>query len=59
MNHISANLAFGRREKNVWGNIGYKRSPKNKRGGGGRAPDSNVTPLLNAKHFWVKLYMVK
>ena len=80
MYHISANLALGRREKNIWGTkssrgrqIGYKRTPKKwqpfldikflcmapKKLTAGGVPDGNVPPLLNAKHLWVKLYLVQ
>ena len=54
MNHNSANLAFGRREKNIWGYKKVQGGKKPIRGskkfvGGGKneqgAPNGNVTPL--------------
>ena len=48
MYHISANLAFGRREKNIWGykklqggKMPIRKTEKNEQG----APNGNVTPL--------------
>ena len=49
MDHISANLAFGGREKNIWGYKKLLETVKNLWGAAKKisrgAPNGNVTPL--------------